>query len=444
VTEPTTTTAPITDVPAWLDRQSYNTPGVFRALAELFSGVTNVDPDDDESAEQFTKRCLGTATGRLVVEDEQLTPAKAVATALVVAELIADHEPEIGPALHSDPPTWTTSEIGRDRLHHPLAVRCIFRTGLAEHACIVLLSVRPTHGRPSVAVLTRPEHRDGAREVLERISARAGELNPYRGLVLRASVAGGSSLDVITLPASLTRSTVVVPQLVWDETDLSIRAVRDQHEMLNAAGLGVRRGLLLVGPPGVGKSAVSAVIARELHRDGFTVIYVEARAGAMLLTAVVDEVERWGGPVCLILEDVDLWVRERGRGDSGLSELLQAMDIDPSARILTLASTNDANVLDRAAIRTGRFDSILEIGYPNQEAAAAILAALVDGVPGADTVDTAVVAAALPDRTSGSDIREIVRRAVLGGDGAVSTAALLAEVGQGRYRVELPAAGAYL
>ena len=59
-------------------------------------------------------------------------------------------------------------------------------------------------------------------------------------------------------------------------------------------------------------------------------------------------------------------------------------------------------------------------------------------------VDTAAVVAALPERTSGSDIREVVRRAVLAGEsGSGCTATLLAEVGSGRYRAEVPG-GMYL
>ncbi len=114
----------------------------------------------------------------------------------------------------------------------------------------------------------------------------------------------------------------------------------------------------------------------------FTVIYVEAKAGADLLTAVVDEAQRLGGPVLIVLEDVDLWCRDRRAGDGGLSELLAAMDIRPEARILTLASTNDAETLDKAAVRTGRFDSIVEVGYPNRADAARILAALIRDIPG--------------------------------------------------------------
>jgi SpoVK/Ycf46/Vps4 family AAA+-type ATPase len=201
--------------------------------------------------------------------------------------------------------------------------------------------------------------------------------------------------------------------------------------------------VLLCGPPGTGKSAVSAVVAREVVGE-FTVIYVEAKAGAQLLTAVVEEAQRLGGPVLLVLEDIDLWCRDRTTGGAGLSELLQAMDITPDARILTLASTNDAATLDKAAIRTGRFDSIVEIGYPKPMDAVRILAALIRDLPGSQGVDVAAVVAALPENTSGSDIREVVRRAVLAGDGAsISTAMLLAEVGSGRYRAE-PPAGMYL
>jgi cell division protease FtsH len=128
----------------------------------------------------------------------------------------------------------------------------------------------------------------------------------------------------------------------------------------------------------------------------------------------------------------------------GLSELLQAMDIAPDARTLTLASTNDAATLDRAAIRTGRFDSIVEVAYPSRGDAARILSALTADLPGGHAVDTAAVAAAMPECTAGGDIREIVCRAVLVADGAdVSTATLLAEVGSGRYRATVPE-GMYL
>ncbi|GLV12278.1 hypothetical protein MyChFU_55980 [Mycobacterium intracellulare subsp. chimaera] len=289
-----------------------------------------------------------------------------------------------------------------------------------------------------VSVCVTPDHQDRARVVLDRLADRANQLNPYRGRAVRATYTAGLTLTVIELPGTVTRNNVIVANQVWAEVDLGVRAVRDRHDLLNAHRLGARRGVLLCGPPGTGKSAISAVVAREVVGQ-FTVIYVEAKAGTQLLSAVVQEAQRLGGPVLLVLEDIDLWCRDRATGDAGLSELFQAMDIQPDARILTLASTNDAAALDKAAIRTGRFDSIVEVGYPTHTDAARILAALIEDLPGGPAVDVAAVAAALPENTSGSDIREIVRRAALAGNnGHVTTAMLLAEAGSGRYRPTIP------
>jgi len=69
------------------------------------------------------------------------------------------------------------------------------------------------------------------------------------------------------------------------------------------------------------------------------------------------------------------------------------MDTDPSAPILTLASTNDISALDAASVRTARFDSIIEIGYPSRDAAAQILSTYLHGVPGGESVDVRSVAA---------------------------------------------------
>lgn len=440
------TAQPITDLAAWAAAQPPSWRASARRFAELLSGAASSADPAPEDGDDFTRRVLGLRAGQPAVEQRDLGPAAAIGAALALGEWMSQHSAvvQVGPCWDEDPPAWTETDFGDERLRHPLMLRAYFPAGvLNDSPTVVGIDTRGSYGRPPEArVVVRPEDRDGAREVLDRLTARADQLNPFRGRALRATDAQGLALTVIDLPATLNRDTVIVPASVWREIDLGITAVRDKHALLNASGLGSRRGILLAGPPGTGKSAVSAVVAAELVGD-FTVVYVEASAGARLLTAVVEEAQRGLVPVLLILEDLDLWVHDRSSGGGGLSELLQAMDIKADARILTLASTNDASTLDKAAIRTGRFDSIVEVGYPERGAAARILAALLDGLAGGHDVDTAAVATALPDRTSGSDLREIVRRAVLSGDGAVSTAALLAEVGAGRYRSEVPC-GTYL
>lgn len=441
---------PITDVNAWLDGLDHNELPALRALGELLTGVAQRQRvTHPEGAERFTARCLKVAgCGHLLSEERELNPVSRFTVALALTEWIGQYADacEIGSGEFTNPPKWTQTEIGGKRYRHPLCLRVHFPAGtlFEDSGCVIGIEGRESVlYSAEVSVYVTPEHQNHARAVLDRLAQRASELNPYRGRAVRAAFTHGLSLTVIDLPPAATRETVIVSDVVWTEIDLGLRAVRDHHELLNGHGLGARRGLLLCGPPGTGKSAVSAVVAQEVIGE-FTVFYVEAKAGTHLLTAVVEEAQRLGGPVLLVLEDVDLWCRDRATGSEGLSELLQAMDIQPDARILTLASTNDAATLDKAAIRTGRFDSIIEIDYPSPIDAARILTAFVRDLPGGDAVDAASVAAALPEKTGGSDIREIVRRAVLAGDdGHVSTGSLLAEVGSGRYRAAAPR-GMYL
>lgn len=440
---------PITDVGAYLNELPDDARAGLRALGELLVGATQ-RPARAESTDRFTARCLGAADDELLIdEDRDLNPVSRLTTAVALAEWITAHAEvvQIGPGEYSQPPKWTQTKIGDQTYHHPQCLRAYFPAGtlLPDTGCVIGIEARQTVMRsPEVSAFASPEHQDAVRAVLDQLAERANELNPYRGRVLRASYTSGLHLTVTSLPATVTRATVIVDEQVWREIDLGVAAVRDRHELLNTHGLGARRGVLLCGPPGTGKSAVSAAVAAEVVGE-FTVIYVEAKAGEQLLSSVVEEAKRLGGPILLILEDVDLWCRDRNTGGGGLSELLQAMDIAPDARILTLASTNDPNTLDKAAIRTGRFDAIVDVGYPTRADAARILNSLLTGLPGADTVDTSAVAAALPEHTSGSDLREIVRRAVLAADdtGLLTTSALLAEVGSGRYRAT-PTEGMYL
>ena len=436
---------PIHDVGAYLDALPHDARLGLRTLGELLVGVTQ-QASRVETADRFTARALGVANASQLIEEErELDPVSRLTTAVALAESITAHASviEVGPGEYALPPAWTQTEIGGRTYRHPQCLRVHFPEGtvLADTGCVIGIDARPAGmGSPQVSAFVTPDQHDGARTALDRLAERANDLNPYRGRALRATNAGGLHLSVIDFPATLTRDTVILHDEVWREIDLGLTAVRDRHHLLNTHGLGARRGVLLCGPPGTGKSAVSAVIAAEVV-GAFTVIYVEAKAGEHLLTAVVQEAQRLGGPVLLVLEDVDLWCQSRlGGYGGGLSELLAAMDIAAEARILTLASTNDAATLDEAAIRTGRFDAIVGVGYPTRTDAARILTALVAGLPGSDTIDTHAVAAAVPEQTSGSDLREIVRRAVLSADdtGRISTAALLTEVGDGRYRATIP------
>ncbi|MGI6797962.1 AAA family ATPase [Gordonia sihwensis] len=442
-----TSPSSIADAGTWIDALPEPTRDALTALGELLVGATS-RPAASETAERFTMRSLGvTGLSGIVDEARELSAVQRLTVALAVAELIDEHNPSIGPDDYTNPPAYTQTSLGGTTYRHPQCLRAAFPAGTLLSEAPIVIGIDARSGSftdPEVTAYILRDYQVDAQRVLDALMDRAYALNPYRGRAVRATLSAGHGLTFtsITLPSTATRDTVIVDTAVWDEIDLGIAAVRDHHAMLNRHGLGSRRGVLLSGPPGTGKSAISAAVAAELLGD-FTVIYVEAKAGEHLLTAVVEESQRIGGPVLIVLEDVDLVVRDRRAGNSGgLAELLQAMDIQPDARILTLASTNDLTTLDAAAIRAGRFDSIVTVDYPDAAAGAEILTKLTEGIPG--DVDAVLVARRVPTQTSGSDLREIVRRAVLAGGGEISTSGLLAEVSSGRYRALPEGTGQYL
>jgi len=395
------------------------------------------------SVEGFLQASLGRSGPDVVCESRKLSGIGHLTAGLALGALIDQFTPTLGPGDDEEPPTWGHVRVGDQELAPPAALAAYFPAGQLATAPVVV-RICEHHGftdGPRLMVYSRPQDRGDARSVLEAIIADAeGARNVFRGRALLATDRDGLVLEVTDPPAQH-RSKVIVPQNVWSEIDLNIAALTHRRTLMSTLGLGVRRGVLLAGPPGVGKTAACQAIAAELVGT-FTVITVDARAGQAALAGVYQEA-RTLGPTLVVLEDIDLIIGKRANSDKRvLSEFLAVMDTDPTDPILTIATTNDTAALDAAAIRSARFDSIIEIGYPTRQATAAILATYLNGVPGADHVDTDSVAAQLNPNTSGADIREIVRRTALS-VGQASTAGLIDTIRSGRFRPQLPT-GQYL
>lgn len=446
---PTDSTARIciTGLPEWIAAQDYSAQLALRALADLLNNVPARAPERD-AFERFCERSLGLPIAELVNETHNLSGVGRITGGLAIAELLNAHQPQTGPhSYRLEPPQWDTFEAGSETLHFPTDVAFYTDAVVPGLDAVVALRSTPALSRgevSSIAVHVRPDDQQHGRKLLQQILSRADELNIFRGRVLQATLGNhGLAFEIINTP-NTTRSKIIATEDVWDEIDLNVRGVSSQHSTMTELGLGGRRGVLLAGPPGVGKSAIASVIAAEMAGQ-FTVVYCDATAGTSQLSDVFTECVQLG-PALVIIEDVDLIVGRRGGMGSrplALSEFLAALDSHTDAPLLVVATTNDVTTLDSAAVRAARFDSIIEVPYPSTTVARQIFSSLLHGVPGSADVDIDAVAACLPPQTSGADIREIVRRAVLHPH-PVSTTTLKKHIASGRYRPTMPTHGNYL
>lgn len=296
------------------------------------------------------------------------------------------------------------------------------------------------HGREKIALIVRRHDHERARAALSGLLSRArGIDNFYRGRTLQ--VTADKSIEFRPIAASTARRCDVVhAKAVWDEIDANVQGLVRHGELLAAAGLGASRGLLVVGPPGVGKTALCRVVADELP-PGTTVLVVDAGITARGLGLLYDSLAQLA-PAVVFLDDIDLLAGDRrgGTGGETLRELLTHLDgFAPAAPVLTVATTNVVDAIDPALIRAGRFDCLIEIKPPDRGARELILQRYLRAF---GTFDHARLAG-VTDGATGSDLREVVRRAVLERGADLTDADLFDVVATGRWR-PAPSTGQYL
>ncbi len=151
------------------------------------------------------------------------------------------------------------------------------------------------------------------------------------------------------------------------ELDFIRASIRDR-EMLKAEGLSIKRGLLLSGPPGDGKSSAIECFVNEIAGEA-TIIIVEAVDHIRSIYHLAQML----APTVVILEDLDLITKNRQNiygsygKDDVTGELLQVLSGGSAyADVVTVATTNHPEAIDDAlAKRAGRFDAHVRMGYPD-------------------------------------------------------------------------------
>lgn len=187
----------------------------------------------------------------------------------------------------------------------------------------------------------------------------------------------------------------------------------------------IPKGVLLIGPPGCGKTMIAKAVAGEADRPFFSIAgsdFVEmfVGVGASRIRDMFDQAKK-NSPCIIFIDEIDAVGRHRGAGIGGghdereqtLNQLLVEMDgFDTNEGVILMAATNRPDVLDKALLRPGRFDRRVVIGLPDIKGRAEILKVHARKIKIDPTVDLLAVARSTPG-ASGADLENLLNEAAL-------------------------------
>ncbi len=214
-----------------------------------------------------------------------------------------------------------------------------------------------------------------------------------------------------------------------DEAKEELKEVVDflkNPERYGRLGARVPKGILLVGPPGIGKTLLARAVAGEAGVPFFSISgseFVEmfVGVGAARVRDLFEQARKMK-PCIIFIDELDSLGRTRTAGFLGggndekeqtLNQLLAELDgFDPREGIVLLAATNRPEILDPALTRAGRFDRQIAIDRPDKQARIAILKVHIRHIKAAQSLDLDRVAAITPG-FSGADLANLVNEAAL-------------------------------
>ncbi len=190
-------------------------------------------------------------------------------------------------------------------------------------------------------------------------------------------------------------------------------------------GAKIPKGVLLVGPPGTGKTMLARAVAGEANVPFFSISgseFVEmfVGVGASRVRDLFAKAKK-NAPCIIFVDEIDAVGRKRGSGMGGghdereqtLNQILVEMDgFEQGQNVIVLAATNRADVLDPALLRPGRFDRRVNIGLPDRKDRELILRKHFAKKPLSKSVDLDALAAKTAG-SSGADLANIANEAAI-------------------------------
>ena len=254
-------------------------------------------------------------------------------------------------------------------------------------------------------------------------------------MIMMRSLSGGGNSQVFNFGKSkarlflenkpkITFNDVAGLEEVKEELQEEIDFLRNPRKF-SALGAKIPKGVLLVGPPGCGKTLLARAVAGEAGVPFFSVSgseFVEmfVGVGAARVRDLFEQAKKYA-PCIIFIDEIDAVGRQRGAGLGGghdereqtLNQLLVEMDgFDPNSGIIVIAATNRPDILDPALLRPGRFDRRIVVGFPDVKEREAILKIHTKNKPLGNDINLSVLAKRTAGFT-GADLENLVNEAAL-------------------------------
>jgi len=198
-----------------------------------------------------------------------------------------------------------------------------------------------------------------------------------------------------------------------------------EPEKFISLGARIPKGVLMVGPPGCGKTLMAKAVSGEAGVPFFSISgseFVEmfVGVGASRVRDLFDQAKR-NSPCIVFVDEIDAVGRHRGAGLGGshdereqtLNQILVEMDgFDTDTNVIVIAATNRPDILDPALLRPGRFDRRVVLDRPDWNGRQKILEVHIRGKPLASDVDLERIAKGTIGFV-GADIENLVNEAAI-------------------------------
>ncbi len=189
----------------------------------------------------------------------------------------------------------------------------------------------------------------------------------YKGKAVRITLGEDDQFTTATPPEFMDTSKVGEEDLVFnedirDQINTNILVPIKHTALCKKNKIPLKRGILLEGPYGTGKSLTAAMVARVCEENGWTFILLNRVQG---LKAVLEFANRFS-PAVVFAEDVDRIAADR---TEAVNDLINTIDgvISKRSEIMTVLTTNHADKLNPVILRPGRLDAVISLRAPDQD-----------------------------------------------------------------------------